>query len=114
MANPQTHFQSAELAQWNAWSACERPRTVRLKYRFWCALLFAACVVIPSLLIAFLIVEWRANPAKQVMKSDLWSAMPFILPLLFLVVAFWISTGHKQLVSEGEVSIGEVIGVRRG
>jgi hypothetical protein len=91
------------------------PRIVRLKqgYRFWCALLVATCVIVPSLLLGFLIVERRANPAKQVMNSDFWSTVPFIaLPLIFLLLASWISIGHRRLVAHGEVSIGKVIGVR--
>ena len=87
----------------------------RLKqgYRFWCALLTATCVIIPSLLIGFLFVEWRASPSKQAMNSDLWSTMPFIvLPLIFLLIAFWILIGHKRLVTQGELSIGKVTNVR--
>lgn len=44
--------------------------------------------------------------------------MPFIvLPLIFLLVAFRILIGYKRLVTQGEVSIGEVTNVclrRRG
>ena len=87
----------------------------RLKqgYRFWCVLLSATCVIIPSLLIGFLLVEWRASPSKQPMNSDLWSTMPFIvLPLILLLIAFWILIGHKRLVTQGELSIGKVTNVR--
>jgi hypothetical protein len=70
-------------------------------------------VIIPSLLIGFLVVEWRASPSKQEMNSDLWSTMPFIvLPLIFLLIAFWISIRHKRLVTQGELSIGTVTNVR--
>jgi hypothetical protein len=87
----------------------------RLKqgYRFWCALLAATCVIIPSLLIGFLFVEWRASPSKQAMTSDLWGVMPFIvLPLILLLIAFWISNRDKRLVTHGEMSIAKVIDVR--
>jgi hypothetical protein len=88
---------------------------VRFKqgYRFWWTLVVAACVIIPSLLFGFLIVEWRASPSKQVMNSDLRSAIPFIvLPFAFLLLAFRILTRDKRLVTLGELSIGEVTGVR--
>jgi len=87
----------------------------RLKqgYRFWCALLAATCVIIPSLLIGFLFIERRASPSKQAMNSDLWGAMPFIvLPLIFLLIAIWILIGHRRLVTHGEISIGKVTDVR--
>jgi len=87
----------------------------RLKqgYRFWCVLLAATCVIIPSLLIGFLIVEWRASPSKQAGKSDVWGALPFIVLLLFvLLIAFWISNRDKRLVTHGEISIGKVTDVR--
>jgi hypothetical protein len=87
----------------------------RLKqgYRFWRALLIATCVIIPSLLIGFLFVEWRASPSKQAMNSDLWSTMPFImLPLIVLLIASWILIGDKRLVTQGELSIGKVTKVR--
>jgi hypothetical protein len=92
-----------------------RPRMARLKqgYRFWCVLLTATCVIIPSLLIGFLFFEWRASPSKQTMNSDLWRTMPFIvLPLIFLLIAFCISIAHKRLVTQGELSIGKVTNVR--
>jgi len=39
--------------------------------------------------------------------------MPFILiPLIFLFLAFWILVAQKRLVSDGEISIGNVTGVR--
>jgi hypothetical protein len=107
------HLQSNQLAQWIAWKAAPRPRVVHLKHPFWCALLLVTCVAVPSLLIGFLIMEWRANPPKQVMNSDVWTAMPFILlSLIFLLLAFWILIGHRRLVRDGEISIGKVTGVR--
>jgi hypothetical protein len=70
-------------------------------------------MIIPSLLLGFLIVEWRASPAKQVMKSDLWSAMPFIvLPPIFLLLVSWISIRDRRLVTQGEISIGKITDVR--
>ena len=89
----------------------------RLKkgYRFWCILLTATFVIIPSLLIGFLFVEWLARPSKQAMNSDLWSTMPFtVLSLFFLLIAFLILKGHKRLVTQGELSIGNVTKVRLG
>lgn len=88
---------------------------VRLKhgYRFWRALLLVTCMTIPGCLIGLLIIEWRASPAKQVMNSDVWSAMPFILlPLIFLLLAFWILIEHRQLVTHGELAIGKITNVR--
>jgi hypothetical protein len=87
---------------------------VRLKqgYRFWSTLLIATGVIIPCLSVGFLIVEWRANPAKQMMNSELWSAIPFIvLPLIVLLLAFWISIRDRRLVTNGEISIGKVTDV---
>jgi hypothetical protein len=112
-ASPQ--IQTNQLAKWNAWIASARPRIVRLKlgYRFWGILLVATCAIIPSLLIGILIVELRVSPAKQVMKSDLWSALPFIvLPLILLFLAFWLLISHRRLVAHGEISIGKVTEVR--
>jgi hypothetical protein len=88
---------------------------VRFKqgYRFWLTLVVAACVIIPSLLLGILIVEWRTSPSKQVMNSDIRSAIPFIvLPFAFLLLAFCILARDKRLVTLGEMSIGEVTGVR--
>ena len=113
MATASTHLQSNQLAQWNAWKSGPRPRTVHLKHRFWCALLLVTCLTVPSLLLGFLIAEWRTSPARQLMNSDFWSAMPFILlPLIFFLLAFWILVGQKRLVSDGEISIGKVTAVR--
>jgi hypothetical protein len=109
------HLQSNQLAQWNAWKASPRPRNVRLKqgYRFWCTLLVATCVIIPSLLLWFLIIEWRASPAKHAMNSDRLNAIPFIvLPLIFLLLAFLTLLGHRRLATHGEISIGKVTNVR--
>jgi hypothetical protein len=110
-----THLQSDQLARWNTWKASPRPRNVRLKqgYRFWCTLLVATCVIIPSLLLGFLIIEWRASPAKHAMNSDLLSAIPFmVLPLILLLLAFRILLGHRRLATHGEISIGKVTEVR--
>ena len=115
MITPSTLMQSNVLARWNAWKVGPRPRIVRLRegYRFWGTLLAATCVIIPSLLLLFLIAEWRTKPAKQVMNSDFWSAMPFIvLPLIFLLFTIWSLVGQKRLVARGEISIGKVTEVR--
>lgn len=88
---------------------------MRLKhgYRFWSTLLIATGVIIPCLSVGFLVVEWRANPAKHVMNSDLPSAIPFImLPPILSLLAFWISIRDRRLVSYGEISIGKVTDVR--
>ena len=95
--------QPNQLEQWNAWSTQQRPRIVRLRCPFWCAVLFVSCLAVPCLVIAFLI---KVLP-------DLWSALPFILLLvIFLVVAFWILMAHRRLVRTGEISLAKVIGVR--
>jgi len=113
VATASTHLQSNQLAQWNAWKSGPRPRTVHLKHRFWCALLLLTCLTVPSLLLGFLIAEWRTSPARQLMNSDLWSAIPFILlPLIFLLLTLWILIGDRRLVSDGEISIGKITGVR--
>jgi hypothetical protein len=88
---------------------------VRLKegYRFWCPLLVATCVIIPSLFIGLAFIEWRASPSRQLMNSDLSEAMPFIvLPLIVLFIGYWILIGHKRLLTQGEISIGKVTDVR--
>jgi len=90
---------------------------VRLKhgYRFWYTLPVATCAIIPSLLLGFLIVEWRASPGKKMINSDLWGTMPFIaLPLIFLFLMSWILMAHRRLVTHGEISIGKVTAVRLG
>lgn len=110
-----TNVQVDQLARWNAWKDGPRPRPVRLKrsYRFWCGLLAAVCVIVPSLLLGSLMFEWRASPAKHVMNSDLLAALPFmVLPPIFLLIVFWISAGHRRLVAQGEISIGRVTDVR--
>ena len=114
MAASQTHQQSDQLERWNAWKTYQRPRTVRLKYRFWCTLLFAACLAVPGLLTAFLVVEWRFSSEKN-MVSGVWETLPFILlPIVFLVVALWILIGHRRLVRGGEIAIAKVTAVRLG
>jgi hypothetical protein len=88
---------------------------VRLKhgYRFWSTLLIATGVIIPCLSVGVLIFERRANPAKHVMNSDLWSALPFIvLPPMLLLLAFRISIRDRRLVTYGEISMGRVTDVR--
>jgi hypothetical protein len=88
---------------------------VRLKdgYRFWIFLLGGTLVIVPILIVGFLISESRAHPPKQVMDSDLWSAMLFVmLPLVFLFVMVWIFHRDRRLVTHGEISIGKVIDVR--
>jgi hypothetical protein len=110
-------IQSNHLAQWNAWKASPTPRVVRLRkgYLFWYAVLIAACVIVPSLSLKFPIVEWSANPAKLVVNSDLWSAIPFIaLPLIFLPITFRATIRDRRLVTSGDISIGKVTGVRLG
>jgi hypothetical protein len=110
-------IQPNHLAQWNAWKASPPPRIVCLRkgYRFWYAVLIAACVIVPSLWLKFPIVEWSANPAKLVMNSDSWSAIQFIaLLLIFLLIAFRALIRNRRLVTSGEISIGKVTGVRLG
>jgi len=88
---------------------------VRLRkgYRFWVTLLAATCLIIPSVCIASLFVEWRTAPIKQSMNPDLWGVMPFVmLPLIFLFVGFRILIGHRGLLMNGEISIGKVVDVR--
>ena len=114
MAASPTNQQSNQLEQWNAWKTYQRPRTVRLRYRFWCALLLVACLAVPGLQIAFLVVEWRFSSEKHELP-DVWKTLPFILlPIAFLVVAFWILIGHRQLVRDGEIAIAKVTAVRLG
>jgi hypothetical protein len=115
VATAPTHLQSNQLARWNAWKASPRPRIVRLKrgYRFWNSFLVAVCVIIPSLQLWFLIVEWRASPVKKAMNSELWDTAPFIvLPLFGLLFACWSLIAHKRLVMHGEISVGRVTSVR--
>src|ERR1700683_2552204 len=114
MSTFSVHPQSDHLDQWNGWIVRPRPRRVRLKqgYRFWYTLLAAACVIVPGMVIGFLFVEWRASPSKQVMNSDLFEALPFVVvPLVFLLIGYWISIGHKRLLTRGEISIGKVTAV---
>jgi len=88
---------------------------VRLKqgYRFWATLLAVALVIAPAFVAGFLIVEWRAHPPKQVMDSDFWDAIPFIvLPLIFLLSMLWVFRGQRRLIADGQISIGRVTGVR--
>ena len=101
--------------QWNAWIVCPRPRPARLKrgYRFWAALLTAAHVIVPVLVVGFLIVEWRAHQPLQVMNADFWGSMPFVvLPPILLLLMFWILCWHRRLVTHGEIAIGKVTDVR--
>jgi hypothetical protein len=68
-------------------------------------------MAIPSLVTAFIIVEWRSSSERP----DLWSALPFILlPSALLVVGFWTLIAHRRLVRTGDISLGTVIGVRAG
>jgi len=110
-----TQLQPSHLEKWNGWITAPPPRIARLKegYRFWIVLLGATLVIVPILVVGFLISESRADPPKQVMDSDLWSAMPFVvLPLMFLFVMVWIFHRDRRLVTHGEVSIGKVVDVR--
>jgi hypothetical protein len=119
MAFSPTHAQR-KLGQWNAWIACPRPRPVRLKrgYRFWVTFLAATLVTVPVLVVGFLIAEHRAHPPMTVMNADLWRSVPFIvLPPILLLLMFWMFSGHRLLVTNGEVAIGRVTDVcsrRRG
>jgi hypothetical protein len=119
MAFSPTHAQR-NLGQWNAWIACPRPRPVRLKrgYRFWLALLAATLVTAPVSVVGFLISERRAYPLMHVMNADLWKSVPFIvLPPILLLLMFWMFSGHRRLVTNGEVAIARVTDVssrRRG
>lgn len=100
---------------WNAWIASPRPRRLRLKhgYRFWVVLLAATLVIIPAVLAGLLVVEWDAHPPSQVFNSDFWSAVPFIvLPLIVLLLMFWIFSKDRRLMTYGEISIGKVTGLR--
>ena len=70
------------------------------------------CLAVPSLVTAFLIIEWRSSSERQVLP-DLWNALPFVLlPIAFLVVGSWILIGHRRLVRTGEISLAKVIAVQ--
>ena len=72
------------------------------------------CLAVPSLLTANLIAEWHSRSGGQVLP-DLWSALPFILlPLALLLVSFWILIAHRRLVRTGEMSLAKVMVVKSG
>src|SRR5262250_297976 len=107
--------QSAQLERWNAWIACPRPRSVRLKqdYRFWCIFLIGTMLVVPSLVLWFMASEWRSGPPREVMNSDFWHAMEFVaLPLVLLLLVLWIGARDRRLMTNGEISIGKITDVR--
>ena len=106
--------QSNQIERWSLWRTYQRPRIVRLRSPFWSVFLLVTLLAVPSLVTAFLIVEWRHSPERQV-SPDLWSALPFILlPIALLVVNFWILIAHRRLVRTGELALAQVIGMKSG
>lgn len=106
-----------ELQQWKLWQELPRPRVVRTQRgrNFYMVAVIAALSGVPATSLGSLLVEWRTHPAKSVMTSDFWSALPFIVgPLLLLLLFSVMLRRDRRLLSDGEIAIGKIVSVRRG
>jgi hypothetical protein len=103
--------------EWNMWLDLSRPRIIHLRrgHKVWITTIAVGLGAITVLTLAFLVVELRLRPVPETLTSDFWAAVPFIVgPVLSLVVLRFIFRGHRELIRNGELVIGRVIGVQTG
>jgi hypothetical protein len=103
--------------EWATWLQVSPPRVVRMRqgHRFLVIFLTGAVIAVPLILMALLAIEWRAHPPKQIMHRDLWSAVPFFVgPLIVLLVTLSGFKRDRRLMRNGALAIGIVTKVRKG
>jgi len=85
------------------------------RQRLWVAVIVASMIAVSTVLLGILVVEWETHPLAQTMRSHIWMASPFIIgPLLFLLIFYVLLRRQRRLVSESEITIGKIVGVRTG